>query len=260
MAMFSPTWNHSNARSRNTESTNESSIRLRFLNLLPLSHVFGQFLGLFVPQALGATVIFHDSLNPAEVIRTIREERASVLIAVPRMLESLRQKIERDMEERGELEAFSNSSRQPMGNTFARWWMFRRIHSEFGWKFWAFISGGAALDEETERFWSRLAFAVVQGYGLTETTSLISVNHPFKVGKRSIGKVLPGREMKLDPERARSSCAAATSQAATGAEAKSMRESAKTAGSTPAISANSTPKAISISRDARRTSSSRPQE
>ena len=41
---------------------------------------------------------------------------------------------------------------------------------------------------------------VVQGYGLTETSSLISLNHPFKVGRRSIGKVLPGREMKLDPE------------------------------------------------------------
>ena len=41
---------------------------------------------------------------------------------------------------------------------------------------------------------------MVQGYGLTETSSLISLNHPFKVGRRSIGKVLPGREMKLDPE------------------------------------------------------------
>jgi len=41
---------------------------------------------------------------------------------------------------------------------------------------------------------------VVQGYGLTETSSLISLNHPFKVGRRSIGKVLPGREMKLDPD------------------------------------------------------------
>ena len=51
---------------------------------------------------------------------------------------------------------------------------------------------------ETEKFWNRLGYAVVQGYGLTETTSLISLNHPFKVGQRSIGKVLPGREMKLD--------------------------------------------------------------
>ncbi len=70
----------------------------------------------------------------------------------------------------------------------------------FGWKFWAIISGGAALDQNTEEFWRRLGYVVIQGYGLTETSSLISLNHPFKVGRRSIGKVLPGREMKLDPE------------------------------------------------------------
>jgi long-chain acyl-CoA synthetase len=69
-----------------------------------------------------------------------------------------------------------------------------------GWKFWAIISGGAALDQNTEEFWRRLGYVVIQGYGLTETSSLISLNHPFKVGRRSIGKVLPGREMKLDPE------------------------------------------------------------
>ena len=78
-----------------------------------------------------------------------------------------------------------------------RWWIFRDIRRQFGWKFWAFICGGAALDAETEQFWDRLGYAAIQGYGLTETTSLISVNHPFKLGKGSIGKVLPGRDVKL---------------------------------------------------------------
>ena len=64
-----------------------------------------------------------------------------------------------------------------------RWWRFRTIHNQFGWKFWAFISGGAALDAETEEFWRRLSFVVIQGYGLTETTSLISLNHPFRTGQ-----------------------------------------------------------------------------
>ena len=59
------------------------------------------------------------------------------------------------------------------------------------------ISGGAALDRETEEFWHRLGYAVVQGYGLTETTSLISLNHPFHPSRGSIGKVLPGREIRL---------------------------------------------------------------
>ena len=171
---------------------------LRFLNLLPLSHVFGQFLGMFLPPLLGATVIFQEELKPSEVIHTIRRERVSVLVSVPRVLQSLKQKIERDLEERGEGEAFRQRIRFAEGQHFLRrWWTFRAIHRQFGWKFWAFISGGAALDRTTEEFWDRLGYAVIQGYGLTETTSLVSINHPFRLRKGSIGKVLDGREIKL---------------------------------------------------------------
>jgi long-chain acyl-CoA synthetase len=171
---------------------------IRFLNLLPLSHVFGQFLGMFLPPLLGGTVIFQEELKPSEVMNTIRHERVSVLVSVPRVLQSLKQKIERDQEDRGEGESFQERFRSSQPQHFLRrWWSFRVIHRQFGWKFWAFISGGAALDSETEEFWGRLGYAVIQGYGLTETTSLISLNHPFRLGKGSIGKVLPGREVKL---------------------------------------------------------------
>jgi long-chain acyl-CoA synthetase len=171
---------------------------LRFLNLLPLSHVFGQFLGMFLPPLLGGTVIFQDELKPSQVLHTIRRERVSVLVSVPRVLQSLKQKMERDLEDRGECETFRRRFRSAGGQHFLRrWWTFRAIHRQFGWKFWAFISGGAALDSETEEFWGRVGYAVIQGYGLTETTSLVSVNHPFRLGKGSIGKVLPGREVKV---------------------------------------------------------------
>jgi long-chain acyl-CoA synthetase len=172
---------------------------LRFLNLLPLSHVFGQFLGIFLPQLLAGTVLFQDTLNPTEVTRTIKNECVSVVVAVPRLMESLKEKIERDIDAEGKTERFHRQFEAAKNQHFVRrWWRFRRIHNQFGWKFWAFISGGAALDAETEEFWRRLSFVVIQGYGLTETTSLISLNHPFHTGKRSIGKVLEGREMKLD--------------------------------------------------------------
>ena len=174
---------------------------IRFLNLLPLSHVFGQFLGMYLPSLLRGTVFFQTTLKPAEIVSTINRERISVLVAVPRMAQSLKEKIEREMAEAEELEYFRRRFRSSAGKHFLhRWWIFRRIHRQFGWKFWAFICGGAALDSETEEFWQRLGYAVVQGYGLTETTSLISVNHPFKVGKGSIGKVLEGREVKLAPD------------------------------------------------------------
>ncbi len=168
---------------------------IRFLNLLPLSHVFGQFMAMFIPPLIGGTVVFQDSMNPREVIASIHRERVSVLVTMPRVMESLKQRLEREFPR--EMARFAAAESQ---HFLRRWWTFRRIHRQFGWKFWALISGGAALDAGTEEFWRRLGYVVIQGYGLTETSSLISLNHPFKVGKRSIGKVLPGREMKLDRE------------------------------------------------------------
>jgi long-chain acyl-CoA synthetase len=171
---------------------------IRFLNLLPLSHVFGQFLGMYLPSLLRGTVLFQDTLKPADVLHTIKRERISVLVGVPRMAQSLKEKIERDLEAEGKIADFREKLSSAEGKHFLlRWWIFRGVHRRFGWKFWAFISGGAALDSETEEFWRRVGYAVVQGYGLTETTSLISVNHPFKTGRGSIGKVLAGREVRL---------------------------------------------------------------
>jgi long-chain acyl-CoA synthetase len=172
---------------------------LRFLDLVPLSHVFGQFMGVWIPPLLGACVCFQDSLNPSDVVSMIRGERVSALIAVPRVLEALRGKIERDLEAEGALEKFRKDlDASEKDKVLRRLWRFRKIHRRFGWKFWAVISGGATLDPETERFWSRTGFAAIQGYGLTETTSLVSVNHPFRIGRGSIGKILEGREVKLD--------------------------------------------------------------
>jgi long-chain acyl-CoA synthetase len=173
---------------------------LRFLNLLPLSHIFGQLLALFIPPMLGATTIFLDSMRPSELLETVKRERVSVLIAVPRVIESLEREIEQQFESEGRIEEFRKEIVASEKEHFLlRWWRFRRIHRRLGWKFWAFISGGAALPAATESFWNRLGYAVIQGYGLTETTSLISLNHPFRSDKGSIGKLFPGLEMKVDP-------------------------------------------------------------
>jgi len=171
---------------------------LRFVSLVPLSHVFGQFMTLLVPPLLGATVVFSPSANPAEIIRTVKRERATALIAVPRLLDVLRAGMDGEMEVRGRARWFQRTFESAKGRKFLRRaWMFRRIHRRFGWKFWAFISGGAALSGDTEDFFKRIGYAVVQGYGMTETASLISLNHPFRAAQGSVGKILPGREFKL---------------------------------------------------------------
>jgi long-chain acyl-CoA synthetase len=171
---------------------------LRFVSLVPLSHVFGQFMALFVPPLLGAAVVFEPSSNSAEIIRTVKQERATALIAVPRMLDLLHAGIEREFEGEGKPHWLTRTLESAGGRKLLkRAWIFRRIHRRFGWKFWAFISGGAALSLETEDFFKRMGYAVVQGYGMTETASLISLNHPFRATEGSVGKILPGRECKL---------------------------------------------------------------
>src|SRR6266404_3160952 len=171
---------------------------LRFVSLVPLSHVFGQFMALFVPPLLGATVVFENSANPSEIFRTIKRERATLLIAVPRMLDLLRSALEREIDSRGWRSWFKKNYAAAETQPFLRRALrFRRIHRLLGFRFWAFISGGAALGSDTELFFKRLGFAVVQGYGMTETASLISLNHPFSAAEGSVGKILPGREFKL---------------------------------------------------------------
>lgn len=172
---------------------------VRFLSLVPLSHVFGQFMGLFVPQLINGEVHFQESLNPSEIIRRTRRERISVIVLVPRMLESLREWVERDDATRGQALSLQQQIVSAEGANFLRrWWTFRRVHRRFGWKLWSFICGGATLDERTETFWRALGFAVLQGYGMTETASLITVTHPFKRSRGSIGQLMPGSEVKLD--------------------------------------------------------------
>src|SRR5215470_15760049 len=112
---------------------------LRFTTLVPLSHVFGQFMALFVPPLLGASIIFEQSTNPAEVIRNVKRERATALIAVPRMLDLLKGGLERELEACGKPPWLKRTLERANGRKFLRRaWMFRRVHRRFGWKFWAF--------------------------------------------------------------------------------------------------------------------------
>jgi long-chain acyl-CoA synthetase len=78
-----------------------------------------------------------------------------------------------------------------------RWWRYRKIHRAFGPKFWSFVVGAAPLDAALETFWGELGFVVIQGYGLTETAPIVTLNHPFGTKKGSVGKAIAGVEVKV---------------------------------------------------------------
>ena len=168
---------------------------LRFMHTLPLSHVFGQTMGLWVPAIFAAEVHFESRMVAPRLIETIKRERISVLAAVPRVMALLKTHLELVDPKLADRVARSQGIK-----AWARWLRFRKVHRTFGLKFWALISGGGALPGPLEQFWNALGFVVVQGYGMTETTALITLNHPFHVARGTIGKPLPGREVKIGPD------------------------------------------------------------
>ena len=165
---------------------------LRFLHTLPLSHVFGQTMGLWMPPIFRAEVHFESRLVAPRLIEIIKRERISVLAAVPRVFALLKTHLESTRSGLAETIAESHTI-----SAWKKWWRFRGVHRAFGFKFWALISGGGALPPAVEQFWNTLGFVLVQGYGMTETTALITLNHPFHVARGTIGKPLPGREVKI---------------------------------------------------------------
>jgi long-chain acyl-CoA synthetase len=163
---------------------------LRFLNLLPLSHMFGQSMATNIPPMVRGTVIFTRSFNPHDILRLIKSRRVSVLVCVPKILDVLREHAIRAWPESKEA--------PPAGISIpGRWWRYRRGHSAFGLKFWAFVVGAAPLPPDGEEFWRRMGFAVIQGYGLTETAPIVTLNHPFRTSKGSVGTPIGGVEVRI---------------------------------------------------------------
>jgi long-chain acyl-CoA synthetase len=166
---------------------------LRFLSLIPLSHMFGQLITLFILPFIPGVAVFMRGYSPHEIVRQIRTRRISVVVAVPKILEVLRKHTVRQFPEAAHLPQVST-------HWVWRWCQHRHIHSSFGWKFWAFVLGGAPLAKELEEFWFGLGFAVVQGYGLTETAPLIAFNNPFDTKEGTVGKPIVGVDVKIAPD------------------------------------------------------------
>jgi long-chain acyl-CoA synthetase len=166
---------------------------IRFLNLLPLSHMFGQAMATFVPPMVHGTVVFMRGYNPHEIVRQVKTRRISVIVSVPKILDVLADHISRLYPD------VRDAPAQKEG-VAKRWWRYRAIHRLFGLKFWAFVVGAAPLESSLESFWGRLGFVVIQGYGLTETAPIVTLNHPFSTSKGSVGKPIAGVDVKIAPD------------------------------------------------------------
>ena len=165
---------------------------LRIVTILPLSHMFGQALGLFVPILLRSAVVLVRKRAPTRLIQAIKEEKAAALVTVPGHLDSLQSYIQARFD-------CDRRMRQDPGilGLVRRWLRFRDVHRMFGLKFAVLVVGGAQLRPAVEAWWSGLGFVIVQGYGLTEASPVVAMNNPLKPKSGSLGHVLEGQQVRI---------------------------------------------------------------
>jgi long-chain acyl-CoA synthetase len=166
------------------------------LSVLPLSHLFEQSPGFLMPLYAGASVVYIRTIKSSAILAAMKEEKVTNMMAVPRLLNSLAESIKKDVESKGKTKVFNRMLALKAPKQIKKL-LFRKVHNAFGGRFMYFISGGAALNEELQKFWEDLGFIVLQGYGLTECSPVLSANPLEKQVRGSIGKALPGVEIRI---------------------------------------------------------------
>ena len=183
----------------------------RFFSVLPIHHSFESTGGLLSPMAAGASVTIARSLKSKELLEDLREVRPTIFLLVPLFLEKFYQGIERDLKKAflGKKSLFRLlKSGAKICNSItsgaASKKFFRPIRTKMGLdRLRILVSGGAPLPRSLSREYEILGFPVCQGYGLSETAPVLSVNVPGRCRNESVGLPLFGVEVKIfdpDPE------------------------------------------------------------
>jgi 1-acyl-sn-glycerol-3-phosphate acyltransferase len=172
-----------------------------YLSILPLNHLFeltGGFIGVL---HAGGSVCYSPNLHPQEIARLMREKRITGMITVPLFLKMLKLSVEKEIRKRSPAEQkifsalYAAARHVPFRRV--RKMMFAGVHRQFGGRLRGFISGGAPLDLEVGEFFERIGAPVYQGYGLTETSPVVSVNTPRHSRFGSVGRPLKGVSVEI---------------------------------------------------------------
>ena len=170
----------------------------RLLSLLPLSHMFEQTVGLFVPLLLGATIHYGVSRQSAATRQAMKRYRINVMVVVPKLMTHMLQGIEREVRRNGHGKAWEHAHRlAPYLPLPLRRLLFRAVRRQLGNALDIMLCGGACLPPETELAWERLGVRVIQGYGATECAPLIAGNTLDRRLPGSIGRPAPNIRVRL---------------------------------------------------------------
>lgn len=170
----------------------------RLLSILPLSHMFEQMAGLLTPLSCGANVTYPTSRQPTILLKTMKERKVTLLLLVPQALDLFMRGIEREVSRQGRDRLWRQMTALARYTPFrARRLLFRRVHQRFGGCLKLIFSGGAALDPELGAKWNLLGYKVMQGYGATEASPVISSHTSHRPRYDSAGTPLPGVDVEI---------------------------------------------------------------
>ncbi|MEE8349501.1 MAG: AMP-binding protein [Acidobacteriota bacterium] len=183
----------------------------QLLSVLPLNHVLEFTCGFLMALHAGATVSYLNSLKPRAILGTMKEIGATCMIGVPTLYALIREDTERRLLRAPKSTLKSNlvatskrvsqSVEKRLGKNIGRQ-LFARVHREFGGQVRFFVSGGSALGEGLYEDFQTLGMPIYEGYGLTETAPVLSVNPLHRSRKGSAGQPLPGVELRIhSPDR-----------------------------------------------------------
>jgi long-chain acyl-CoA synthetase len=173
----------------------------RLLSILPLSHMYGLNPGLLAPLIAGTSIVYPTSLQAAVLARTFREQRVTMLLAVPQIVKLLTNAVERRVDATGKRATFERlhgiARHLPVP---LRRMLFRPVLSHFGGALRYLAVGGAAMNPNIARRWEEMGVSSLQGYGATETSPVVAftrIEHN-KIG--TVGEVIPGVEVRVNPD------------------------------------------------------------
>ena len=174
---------------------------MRFLSLLPLSHVYEQVMGFLIAFTGGASVTYIDTLKPQVIFEAMAAEGITAMACVPQLLQLFMNGIEREVRRQGKERIWkilhAVAGRLPFG---LRRRLFPTVHRRLGGKFEFFAAGGAYLPPALAQKWEHMGVEVVQGYGLTEASPLVSANPRRARKPDSIGKVVSSVRVRLSED------------------------------------------------------------
>lgn len=174
------------------------------LSILPMNHLFELTVGFSTFLYLGLSVYYTQSLKPKDILSIMREKNINFMIVVPAFLKLLKSGIENDIANSPKKVQiafkflYNIAKRIPF--YAIRKMMFKKIHDKFGGEFCGCISGGAPLDLAVADFFETIGIKIYQGYGLSETSPVVSVNVDKRGDLASVGKPLKGLEAKVDAQ------------------------------------------------------------